>query len=117
MVKISQKKLHHLVHTLGCFRNVCYFYFIESTAELESTGNSTCCEAFNVHSKNDMIFSKFKFDECFAGEEPEPGIGMCGWLLTSISWFLVIITLPFSLCVCFKVIKLFRHRSHPFLAL
>ena len=38
-----------------------------------------------------------------SGEEPEPGIGMCGWLLTSISWFLVIITLPFSLCVCFKV--------------
>ena len=37
------------------------------------------------------------------GDEPEPGIGMCGWLLTSISWFVVIITLPFSLCVCFKV--------------
>merc|ERR1719461_1645786 len=30
---------------------------------------------------------------------------MCGWLLTSISWFLVIITLPFSLCVCFKVVQ------------
>ena len=38
-----------------------------------------------------------------SGDEPEPGIGMCGWLLTSISWFVVIITLPFSLCVCFKV--------------
>ena len=38
-----------------------------------------------------------------AGEEPEPGIGMCGWLLTAISWFVVIVTLPFSLCVCFKV--------------
>ena len=38
------------------------------------------------------------------GEEPEPGIGICGWMLTSISWFLVIITLPFSLCVCFKVL-------------
>merc|ERR1719288_315603 len=30
---------------------------------------------------------------------------MCGWLLTSISWFVVIITLPFSLCVCFKVVQ------------
>merc|ERR1719334_50992 len=30
---------------------------------------------------------------------------MCGWLLTSISWVLVIITLPFSLCVCFKVVQ------------
>ena len=28
---------------------------------------------------------------------------MCGWLLTAISWFVVIVTLPFSLCVCFKV--------------
>jgi len=44
-------------------------------------------------------------DTAMGGEEPEPGIGMCGWLLTSISWFLVIITLPFSLCVCFKVVQ------------
>ena len=40
-----------------------------------------------------------------SGDDPDTasGIGMCGWLLTTISWFLVIITLPFSLCVCFKV--------------
>merc|ERR1719325_501039 len=37
--------------------------------------------------------------------ESEPGIGLCGWLLTMISWALVIITLPFSLCVCFKVVQ------------
>ena len=41
-----------------------------------------------------------------SGDEPEPGIGMCGWLLTAISWFVVIVTLPFSLCVCFKVTNL-----------
>ena len=45
-------------------------------------------------------------DDDDAGEEPEPGIGMCGWLLTAISWFVVIVTLPFSLCVCFKVTNL-----------
>merc|ERR1719393_1097648 len=39
------------------------------------------------------------------GDDPDTGIGMCGWLLTSISWLLVIITLPFSLCVCFKVVQ------------
>ena len=44
-------------------------------------------------------------------EEPEPGIGMCGWLLTSISWFVVIITLPFSLCVCFKVSSWWRYKG------
>ena len=31
-------------------------------------------------------------------------VGICGILLTWISWLLVIVTLPFSLCVCFKVI-------------
>ncbi|XP_059092297.1 band 7 protein AGAP004871-like isoform X1 [Tigriopus californicus] len=38
-------------------------------------------------------------------EEPENGVGICGMLLTGISWILVIVTLPFSLCVCFKVVQ------------
>merc|ERR1719278_1545153 len=33
------------------------------------------------------------------------GIGICGWLLTAFSWTIVIVTLPFSLCVCFKVVQ------------
>ena len=33
------------------------------------------------------------------------GIGICGWLLTAFSWTIVIITLPFSLFVCFHVIS------------
>ena len=40
------------------------------------------------------------------GEEEDAGIGVCGWLLTSFSMLLVLITLPFSLCVCFKVSSL-----------
>lgn len=32
-------------------------------------------------------------------------MGLCGWLLTMISWGLVLVTLPFSLCVCFKVVQ------------
>ncbi|TRY63261.1 hypothetical protein TCAL_02602, partial [Tigriopus californicus] len=38
-------------------------------------------------------------------DESDSGIGLCGWLLTAISWGLVIVTLPFSLCVCFKVVQ------------
>jgi len=33
------------------------------------------------------------------------GIGICGWLLTAVSWAIVIVTLPFSLFVCFKVVQ------------
>ena len=36
-------------------------------------------------------------------DESDSGVGLCGWLLTAISWALVMVTLPFSLCVCFKV--------------
>merc|ERR1711988_276374 len=38
-------------------------------------------------------------------QENEMGIGICGWLLTAFSWAIVIVTLPFSLCVCFKVVQ------------
>ncbi|CAB4055095.1 unnamed protein product [Lepeophtheirus salmonis] len=38
-------------------------------------------------------------------EEAENGVGICGLLLTGISWLVVIVTLPFSLCVCFKVVQ------------
>merc|ERR1719458_1454359 len=38
-------------------------------------------------------------------EEGEDGVGLCGLLLTMISWGLVLVTLPFSLCVCFKVVQ------------
>merc|ERR1719460_646256 len=38
-------------------------------------------------------------------DDAEDGIRICGWLLTSLSLVLVMITLPFSLCVCFKVVQ------------
>ena len=38
-----------------------------------------------------------------SADESESGVGLCGWALTAISWALVMVTLPFSLCVCFKV--------------
>jgi len=39
------------------------------------------------------------------GNEAGDGIGICGWLLTAISWGLVLVTVPFSLCVVFKVVQ------------
>ena len=38
-------------------------------------------------------------------DESDSGVGLCGLLLTMISWGLVLVTLPFSLCVCFKVVQ------------
>ena len=38
-----------------------------------------------------------------SADESDSGIGLCGWLLTMISWGIVAVTLPFSLFVCFKV--------------
>ena len=31
------------------------------------------------------------------------GIGCCGWMLTLLSWLMVLFTFPLSLCVCLKV--------------
>ena len=36
-------------------------------------------------------------------DESPPGIGLCGWILTGLSLGLVLLTVPFSLFVCFKV--------------
>ncbi|CAF0955819.1 unnamed protein product [Adineta steineri] len=33
------------------------------------------------------------------------GVGACGWILVILSYFLVAITFPFSLCVCIKVVQ------------
>merc|ERR1719325_169789 len=37
--------------------------------------------------------------------ESEPGIGLCGGILLGVSWSLFLVTLPFSLLVCFKVVQ------------
>lgn len=31
-------------------------------------------------------------------------IGVCGWILTVLSWIVIALTCPFSLCLCLKVI-------------
>lgn len=44
-------------------------------------------------------------DMVIGADESDSGVGLCGLLLTMISWGLVLVTLPFSLCVCFKVVQ------------
>ncbi|XP_077978124.1 stomatin-like [Glandiceps talaboti] len=39
------------------------------------------------------------------GDNSGGSIGCCGWVLVALSWFLFFITLPFSLCVCLKVVQ------------
>jgi len=43
-----------------------------------------------------------------AADDSNSGIGACGWILTGLSWVLVLATMPFSFFVCFKV----RNRSN-----
>ena len=38
-----------------------------------------------------------------AADSTHYGLGFCGWVLTVISWLIVIMTFPLSLCVCMKV--------------
>jgi erythrocyte band 7 integral membrane protein len=40
-----------------------------------------------------------------SADESDHGIGLCGWILTMISMGIVMVTLPFSLFVCFKVVQ------------
>ena len=46
-----------------------------------------------------------------SADDTDDGIGLCGWILTAISWAMVLATLPFSLCVCFKVSSKIRDET------
>ncbi|XP_045036439.1 band 7 protein AGAP004871 isoform X4 [Daphnia magna] len=44
------------------------------------------------------------FIKTYAGDS-DTGIGVCGWILTIICWLLVLVTMPFSFFICFKVVQ------------
>ncbi|XP_068248123.1 band 7 protein AGAP004871-like isoform X4 [Palaemon carinicauda] len=46
-----------------------------------------------------------KINKVFGADENDSGIGLCGWVLTGLSWILVLVTMPFSFFVCFKVVQ------------
>ncbi|XP_037528472.1 band 7 protein AGAP004871 isoform X4 [Rhipicephalus sanguineus] len=39
------------------------------------------------------------------GESAETGLGLCGWILTVLSFVIVVVTFPFSLLFCIKVVQ------------
>jgi len=40
-----------------------------------------------------------------SADDSDAGIGICGWILTVLCWLLVLVTMPFSFFVCFKVVQ------------
>jgi len=42
---------------------------------------------------------------CLLADENKPSFGFCDWALTALSWLLVVMTFPMSLCVCMKVVS------------
>ncbi|KAI5700636.1 hypothetical protein M8J75_001500 [Diaphorina citri] len=55
---------------------------------------------------NDVAHNNKDRQKIFGADNADPSdAGICGSLMTGLSWFLVGITLPFSLFVCFKVVQ------------
>jgi len=51
-------------------------------------------------------YTSMKDEEAMDTEEnANHSIGVCGWILFGISWLIVFVTLPFSLCVLIKVVQ------------
>ena len=52
-----------------------------------------------------LIVWKLKGGDIFCSDEEtsKAGMGVCGGILLGVSWSLFLVTLPFSLLVCFKV--------------
>lgn len=47
----------------------------------------------------------------FSADTEDYGIGICGWLLVALSWLMVALTFPLSICFCLKVRKFFKNFS------
>ena len=50
-----------------------------------------------------ISLTAFLFFHSLSADDLDVGIGICGWIMTAVSWLLVLVTLPFSLFFCFKV--------------
>ncbi|CAL4066467.1 unnamed protein product, partial [Meganyctiphanes norvegica] len=48
---------------------------------------------------------KRAFVSGYRPDETDAGIGICGWILTFLSWVIVVCTMPFSFFICFKVVQ------------
>jgi len=52
---------------------------------------------------NGIKYSVLYFCFFLSGSAAAEGMGVCGNILTGFSWLLILVTLPFSLFICFKV--------------
>jgi len=50
---------------------------------------------------NNMYGAPAEYPDNAAGT----GMGVCVWLLTALSYLMVVLTFPFSMCLCFKVVQ------------
>jgi hypothetical protein len=55
--------------------------------------------------RREVLLDYNKGFPCCNEDPDDEGNGLFGWVLTSLSLFIVILTLPFSLCVCLKVVQ------------
>ena len=86
---VDRSRRSYFVNNLFILKFNCFFSF-----------------SFHVVFANEWTLDHYTWSaEYMIADETESGIGLCGWILTAISWGLVMVTLPFSLCVCFKVIQ------------
>jgi hypothetical protein len=61
------------------------------------------CETHLIVVGNGAVINDSLLDVFAAEDITDVDVGICGWILTVISWIIVFCTLPFSLFVCFKV--------------
>ncbi|NP_001161585.1 MEC2-like protein [Saccoglossus kowalevskii] len=47
----------------------------------------------------------YQTDTPIGAGDSDGSIGCCGWILTVFSWILFFLTIPFSLCICIKVVQ------------
>ena len=86
---VDRSRRSYFVNNLFILKFNCFFSF-----------------SFHVVFANEWTLDHYTWSfKYMIADETESGIGLCGWILTAISWGLVMVTLPFSLCVCFKVVK------------
>nr|CAD7457533.1 unnamed protein product [Timema tahoe] len=55
---------------------------------------------------SDHVKEPWQTEFCFvSADESENDSGLIGKILIALSWVMVILTMPFSFCVCFKVVQ------------
>ncbi|XP_032795472.1 band 7 protein AGAP004871 isoform X7 [Daphnia magna] len=99
-------------HGLGTCPGVTFLYTrtdITSNEMATETVNELVVELIESTKMLDPVIVKTKIAPQFGGDvnagDSDTGIGVCGWILTIICWLLVLVTMPFSFFICFKVVQ------------